>query len=135
MSAIKMGGPKFFGIFELDAADTVLYSRLETVGRARVARSADLSGLRLFDGLASFSNSEEMRQQIADFRSNGERSAGFDFTCCYEDGDLPVRVLLARVLEVVGGGTKSVLIHVRPRDGARVASDAAGQHTRVEKRK
>jgi hypothetical protein len=106
--------PKLFGMFELDAADTVLYSRVEQVGRGDGVPAPDLSGRGLFEGGGPFANAEELRRRINSFRSNGAQADSFDFTCEYDDGPVPVRVLLARVRERADREvTKSVLIHIR----------------------
>ena len=65
---------------------------------------------------AVFSNAEEFRRRINVFRSNGAQADTFDFTFEYEDGPVPVRVLMARVSESSERGSiKSVLIHVKQR--------------------
>lgn len=105
---------KLFGMFELDASNTVLYSRVERDGRGDASPAPDLSGSVLFEVAAPFSNAAELRQLVNHFRSNGAQSDSFDFTCQYEDGPVTVRVLLARVREHTDQhSTKSVLIHIR----------------------
>lgn len=105
---------KLLGMFELDAADTVLYSRVETEGRGDDIPAPDLSGRSLFEGGGPFANAEELRRRINSFRTNGAQADSFDFTCEYEDGPVPVRVLMARVRECADReSTKSVLIHIR----------------------
>ncbi len=113
--------PKLFGMFELDAADTVLYSRLELDGRGDGVPAPDFRGRGLFDGGGPFANAEELRRRINSFRSNGAQADSFDFTCEYDDGPVPVRVLLARVRERSDREvTKSVLIHIRQRHSPEV---------------
>ncbi|HWS55333.1 MAG TPA: hypothetical protein VN228_14445 [Pyrinomonadaceae bacterium] len=108
---------KLFGMFELDAANTVLYSRVEGDGNgSALVPPPDLNGCALFGGVCHFANADELRQRINSFRSNGAQAASFDFTCEYDDGPVPVRVLLARVRERTDrDSTKSVLIHIRRR--------------------
>ena len=114
--SVTMTQPRLFGMFELDAANTVLYSRVETGGRGDEVPAPDLSGRGLFEGGGPFANAEELRRRINSFRSNGAQADSFDFTCEYADGPVPVRVLLARVRECSDReSTKSVLIHIRQR--------------------
>jgi hypothetical protein len=101
-----------FGMFELDSANTVLYSRFE----GGDGPPPEVNGHNLFAGAAKFANAEELRQRINCFRSNGAKADSFDFNCQCSDGSVPVRVLLARVYESSGyGSTKSVLVHIRER--------------------
>jgi len=103
-------------MFELDSSNTVRYSRFEGEGRGAERGANDISGAILFDASEPFSNSEEFRRRINNFRSNGAHADSFDFTFDYEDGPLPVRVLMARVRESSeADSAKSVLIHVRQR--------------------
>lgn len=107
---------KLFGMFELDAANTVLYSRVEGAAPGGVQPSPDFNGRALFEGVCAFANAHELRQRINHFRSNGAQADSFDFTCQYDDGPVAVRVLLARVRERTDrDSTKSVLIHIRRR--------------------
>lgn len=107
---------KLFGMFELDASNTVLYSRVEGAGRGDYVPTADLNGRPLFGDAFAFANADELRQLINSFRSNGAQADSFDFTCQYDDGPVPVRILLARVRERTDReSTKSVLIHIRRR--------------------
>ena len=106
-------GEKLYGLLELDAAGTVLYSRLETDG-AGPAPKVDLSGLNFFEEVAPFSNVQEFRRHVNIFVSGDSQAGSFDFDCQYEDGLVQVRVLLARLRERSRSGvTKSVLVHLR----------------------
>jgi hypothetical protein len=102
------------GMFELDVADTVVYARLESEGR--VGAQPDLHGRSLFEWAAPFANADELRQRINYFRSNGAPADGFNFECQYAAGEMPVRVLLARVRVFADNqATKSILVHIRQR--------------------
>lgn len=101
------------GFFEIDSANTVLYSRFE---RESGAPPPDPNGRTLFEGASLFANAEELRQRINQFRHNGAKTDSFDFTCQWGGGLIPVRVLLARIHENSGlRKTKSVLVHIRER--------------------
>lgn len=101
------------GIFELDSANTVLYSRFET---ADGSPPPEVNGRTLFEGAKQFANADELRRLINRFRTNEAKSDSFDFTCQWAGGPVAVKVLLARVLESYGrGATKSILVHIRER--------------------
>jgi len=107
---------KLFGMFELDSANSIIYSRLEREVRGDEVPANDLRGYRLFEDASHFSNADELRRRVNYFRAEGGQADSFDFTCHYDDGDVPVRVLLARVGERSGdGSTKSILLHIRRR--------------------
>lgn len=101
------------GIFELDSANTVVYSRFETAGGAP---PPEVNGRTLFEGAGQFANADELRRLINRFRTNGAKSDSFDFVCQWAGGPVAVKVLLARVQESYGRGTtKSILVHIRER--------------------
>lgn len=117
MSATFSGSAPL-GMFELDAVGTVLYSRANADGPAGHGPAPDLKGRNYFDEAAGFANAAELRRRVNLFRAGGAQADSFDFTCEYEDGPVPVRVLLARIRERGSGydQTGSVLIHVRRRN-------------------
>lgn len=104
-----------FGLFEIDPAGTVLYSRVERDGGAPVAAGPDVAGRNFYDELAPFLNVEEFRRRVSAFTRGESPADNFNFDCRLDGGGtLPVRVLLARVRERSGGDrTKSVLVHIR----------------------
>jgi hypothetical protein len=103
-------------MFELDASNTVLYSRLEMVGRGDGVPAPDHTGQSLSEVADLLLNVEDLRSRINHFRSSGAQADGFDFTYEYEEGPVPVRVLLARIREHhESRHTNSVLIHIRER--------------------
>ena len=109
MSTSPLIQPKLFGLFELDPAGTVVYSRTEPGGIV-----PDMAGRNFFEEAAPFGNAEELRRRIADFTRGEGQAENFHFTCQFEDGPLHVKVLLARIRERSNGqGTKSVLVHIR----------------------
>jgi hypothetical protein len=111
MSASLLDQQKLFGLFELDSAGNVLYSRLEPDGSGA---APDVAGHNFFDEVAPFDNAEELRLRIAAFTNSAGQADNFHFTCRLEDGALPVKILLARVRERSNGKhTKSVLMHIR----------------------
>lgn len=104
---------KLYGLIELDQAGTVLYTRFEGEGAAAFAER-DLTGRNFYAEVAPFQNVGEFRQQLESFRKGSQPAHSLDFTCDYEDGPLPVRVLLARIRERSECEvTKSILVHIR----------------------
>lgn len=100
---------KLFGLVELDAAGTVLYTRFEADGA-----TPDYTGRNFYTEVAPFSNVVEFRSRLDQFSRGSQPALSFDFTCDYEDGPVPVRVLLARIRERSQlDETKSILVHIR----------------------
>jgi hypothetical protein len=114
MMSASLLGQQLFGLFELDSAGTVLYSRLEPDDGAAGDGVPDMAGHNFFKEVAPFAHAEELRRRIKAF-TNGEGQAdNFHFTCQCADGPRPVKVLLARIRERSNGQqTKSILVHLR----------------------
>ncbi|HEX8097648.1 MAG TPA: hypothetical protein VF507_06410 [Pyrinomonadaceae bacterium] len=113
MSTSILAGKKFYGLLELDAAGTVLYSRVEKNGDGDDP-PPDFSGSNFFTEVAPFENIEEFRRRLDGFKRGEVPAQSFTFTCQFVDGPVPVRVLLARIRErSKGGHTKSILVHIR----------------------
>ena len=105
---------KLFGFFELDAAGTVLYTRLEPDGNPTSGGAPDYAGRNFYTEVAPFRNVVEFRGQLDGFSRGSQPAHSMDFTCDYEDGPLLVRVLLARIREQSQADvTKSILVHIR----------------------
>ena len=101
--------PQLLGLVELDQAGTVLYARLQK-GEAR----RNLGGLNFFSDVAPFKNVAEFRRRVEDFANGPTMSDSFDFICDFDDGPVPVRVLLARIRERMNGAqTTSILVLIR----------------------
>lgn len=112
MSSVILSQQKLFGLLELDAAGTVLYSVLESDGN--FDGSADVAGHNFYSEVAPFMNVEEFHQRLDTFNMSSERAHSFVFDCDYEDGAVPVRVLLARIpVRTNGDHTKSLLVHIK----------------------
>ncbi len=113
MSSVILSQQKLFGLLELDAAGTVLYSRLEGDGNSD-GSAAGVAGHNFFSEAAPFMNVEEFHHRLDTFTHSSEQAHSFIFNCDYEDGAVPVRVLLARIRERTNGGhTKSLLVHIK----------------------
>lgn len=116
MSRFILSRQKLFGLLELDAAGTVLYSRIETEGGPDGSPS-DARGHNFYSEVVPFLNVDEFHQRLDTFDSGGEHANSFVFNCDYEDGAVPVRVLLARIRERTNGDhTQSLLVHIKKAD-------------------
>ena len=98
MSSLILGSQKLFGLLELDLQGTVIFSKLE--GEEKLAPAADLVGRNFFSEVANFLNVAEFQRHFETFDNNPRGgSSSFIFNCDYEDGAVPVKVLLARLRE------------------------------------
>lgn len=115
MSSLILAPQKLFGLLELDPCGTVIFSKLE--GDEKSAGAMDVVGRNFFSDVATFLNVAEFRQRFETFDSNPEPSSSFIFNCDYEDGAVPVRILLARLR--LREDTKypgSVLVYIKKAD-------------------
>ena len=113
MSSLILGPQKLFGLLELDLQGTVIFSKLE--GDEKLGR-AEVVGLNFFSEVATFLNVAEFQQHFETFDNNPHSgSSSFMFNCDYEDGAVPVKVLLARLKEdrKYAG---SVLVYIKKAD-------------------
>lgn len=109
MSATLLTGEELLGLFELDEAGTVLYSRIEPGGTG-----PEMSGRNFYDEVAPFENVAEFRRHVTEFTLGASPADSFKFDCQYAGCIHPVKVLLARIRERVHHDrTKSVLVHIR----------------------
>ena len=113
MSSLILGPQKLFGLLELDLQGTVIFSKLE--GEEKLATAADLVGRNFFSDVATFLNVAEFQQHFETFDSNSEPSSSFMFNCDYEDGAVPVKVLLARLRQDTQY-PESVLVYIKKAD-------------------
>ena len=110
MSSLILATQRLFGLLELDPRGTVIFSKLE--GEEKLAGTVDVVGRNFFSEVATFLNVAEFRQRFEAFGSNPEPSSSFIFSCAYEDGAVPVKVLLARLKEHTGY-PGSVLVYIK----------------------
>lgn len=110
------GAPKrkLFGLVELDSAGTVLYVRIEPDGTLQSDPAPDYMGRNFYTEVAPFRNVAEFRQHLDDFNRGTQPAHSMDFICDYEDGPLPVKMLLARIRERSrADANQSTLVHIR----------------------
>jgi hypothetical protein len=114
MSASLLNQRELFGLFELNALGTVIYSRLEPDGESKAAGRPNVAGHNFFNEVAPFENADELRRRISDFTNSKGQAENVHFACQCDNGPLPVKVLLARICERSNGNhTKSILMYIR----------------------
>ena len=112
MSSLILAPQKLFGLLELDPRGTVIFSKLED---EKLAGGVDVVGRNFFSEVATFLNVAEFQKRFETFDSNREPSSSFMFNCDYEDGAVPVKVLLARLREDTMYPA-SVLLYIKKAD-------------------
>jgi len=116
MNRLVLSRQKLFGLLELNAAGTVLYSGIEAEGDSGGSPS-DVTGHNFYSEVAPFLNVAEFQQRLDTFDRGSEYANSFVFNCDYEDGAVPVRVLLARIRARTNSDHKqSMLVHIRKAD-------------------
>jgi hypothetical protein len=113
MSASGIVEQKFFGLVELGADGTVLYSRIETDG-VRPFPATNITGRNFYSEVAPFRNVGEFQERLDSFTRGSQQADSISFICQYGDGPVRVKVLLARIRERSADAvTKSILVHIR----------------------
>lgn len=112
MSVSLLSSQELYGLFELDSAGTVLYSRHEPLGNNE--EWPGTAGRNFYDDVIPFQNVEEFRRCVSDFTNGPKLADSFQFNCVYKGLATPCKVLLARIRDRVNDRTtKSVLVHLR----------------------
>jgi hypothetical protein len=98
------------GLYELDAAGTILYSsfKSENGGDRRIR---DLDGVDFFSKVTQFNNVADFHRRFDTFRVASVPTETFDFTCEYPNERQMIRVLMARLSK--DKVTDSFLIYIR----------------------
>ena len=113
MSSLTLTTQRLFGLLELDPQGTVIFSKLE--GDEKLGGVVDVVGRNFFSDVATFLNVAEFQQHFETFDSNSEPSSSFMFNCDYEDGAVPVKVLLAPLRQDTQY-PESVLVYIKKAD-------------------
>lgn len=112
MSISLRRSEELYGLFELDPAGTVLYSRKGLA--VKDGEWAERAGRNFYDDVIPFLNVEEFRKHVTDFTVGTKVADSFCFNCEYAGLSMPVKVLVARIRERVNHeNTKSVLVYIR----------------------
>lgn len=87
---------EIFGLFELDAAGTVMYSRIDP-NSSNVSPLTDLIGRNFFDDIAASEEIAELRRRFRFFAKGTDAAEKFTFTYLSEQQPVNVKVLLTQV--------------------------------------
>ena len=87
------------GLFELDTAGTVMYSRVNPNVYESVAPPSDFVGRNFFEEVAPFKNVEEFRRRFRHFACGSDSAEKFTFTCEFEERPAEMKVMLTRISE------------------------------------
>lgn len=101
---------KLLGLFEIDEAGKILYSRSDTEAKSPVL---DTTGRNFFQ-LASPETRMTLETKINRFVSSHEQADSFYITHSHSDGEHRVKVLLGRIRRHNDGNAgNSILVHLR----------------------
>lgn len=87
------------GLFELDTAGTVMYSRVNPNVYENAAQPSDFVGRNFFEEVAPFKNVEEFRRRFRHFARGSDSAEKFTFTCQFEERLAEMKVMLTRISE------------------------------------
>jgi hypothetical protein len=90
------------GLFELDTAGTVMYSRVNPNiydNASSAPPSSDFVGRNFFEEVAPFKNVEEFRRRFRHFACGSDSAEKFTFTCQFEERPAEMKVMLTRISE------------------------------------
>ncbi len=104
---------KIYGLFELDLAGTVLYSRIDA-RNSSVNLPANLIGLNFFDEIAPFGKTEELRRRFRYFAKGADSADKFTFTDYSGECSSEVKVMLTQISErEYNGSEKFIIVDIR----------------------
>ncbi len=87
---------QIFGLFELDAAGTVMYSKIDAPPDG-IGLPADLVGRNFFDEIAPFENDAEIHRRFYCFAKSSDAAEKFTFTYSGEQPPIEIKVMLTQV--------------------------------------
>ena len=93
-NVLNLTSQELFGLFELDATGTVLYSRIRHNNKLMNAKP-DWIGQNYFEEIAPFENISEFRRRFTNFIKGTQTSESFTFECRFQETVVPIKVLMA----------------------------------------
>jgi hypothetical protein len=108
---------EFAGIYELDTAGTVLYTRFAR-GDEPFEKRADLIGQNFFEEVAGFENVWDFQRRFKNFVGSRQSAENFLFECRFTDEIVPVRVMMMRARETKETETADIVIIDIRKNGA-----------------
>lgn len=113
MNVSSFNSQSLFGLFELDSAGKVLYSKVESDGIFD-HRKTPLTGLDFYDEVLPFKNVGEFQKHLNYFADSNDAVENFNFNCQFDDGCEQVKVRLVRVSErEYDGWSKLTIVDIR----------------------
>ncbi len=102
----------FAGIFELDSAGTVLYTRYLRISEPFNENTENINpvGQNFFEQIADFENVTEFRRRFKNFVGSRQSAENFLFECRFTDESVPVRVMMMRARETNETKTADIVI-------------------------
>lgn len=104
---------EIFGLFELDLAGTVMYSKIDpenSSGRL----PPNLIGLNFFDEIAPFQNSEEIRRRFRYLAQSSDSADQFTMIYQADEKSLKAKVMLTQINErEFNGNQKFIIVDIR----------------------
>lgn len=107
--ASNLTSEELFGLFELDAAGTVLYSRVRQDNQLINAKP-DWIGQNYFEEVAPFENIGEFRRRFTNFIRGRQTAESFTFDCRFRETIVPVKVMMAGAYEVGSSEPANIVI-------------------------
>jgi hypothetical protein len=107
--ASNLTSQDLYGLFELDATGTVLYSRVRYNNRLINAKP-DWIGQNYFEEIAPFENTREFRRRFMNFVQGTQTAESFTFECRFQEMVVPVKVLMAGAYESGSGKPANIII-------------------------
>jgi hypothetical protein len=102
-----------YGLFELDTAGTVKYSKFVD-GGAFLNPPSDLVGRNFFDDFAPFRNVEELRRRFRYFAKGSDRAQKFNLSCQVNGTPTEVKVMLTQISErEFDASEKLIIVDIR----------------------
>jgi len=104
---------EIYGLFELDSAGTVMYSKIES-GDYSAKGWTEFNGLNFFDEVAPFKNVEEFRRRFRYFVKGSDAAEKFNFICQFDEQPLEVKVMLTQISErEFDASSKLIIVDIR----------------------
>ncbi len=98
-------------LFQLTDAGTILYCRNTPPSKHDLTK---LVGRNLFEEIAPFENTEELRQRLNRFVKSEEATQKFTFDCQINNKVIPTKIMLVRVAgQSEGDARKKVIVDIR----------------------
>jgi hypothetical protein len=119
LSGPTMREPDFFGIFELNEAGTVLYSRLQNP-EAKGERPRPAVGCNFFEELAGFASCDQLRSKFRNFFKSRQAFETFYLDCGPGTERDSARILMTKGHEYSSDPSQFVVLDIRKtaRNGA-----------------